>query len=137
MPRHWERSLDDPKQPSHRPAIAPKVVRVVAGAGFLAGAMCLLALARWPSEYYTALRVVVCAASVAMGYLIAVEYRIPAAVVVFAPIAMLFNPFMPVYLKKSTWTLIDLAVAVIMLWTTTWLWGAGRKQERQGSTLGS
>lgn len=73
----------------------------------------LLGLAHLPIGYYTFLRIVVTIGAVAV-VISEFENRINFWVVVFGLIAILFNPFIPVYLKdKDIWTPIDIIVAII------------------------
>lgn len=84
----------------------PKIFAIITGS------MLLLALADWQYSYYEVLRVVVCAASVYLAYVL-YEYKQIGWVCVFLAIAVLFNPIIPIYLQKSNWQLFDIIAAVI------------------------
>ena len=77
--------------------------------------MLLLALPEgWPYGYYILLRWVVCGSSAYIAFVAnGVERRGWMWGMGF--IALLFNPLVPVHLDKATWTLIDLAVAVVFV----------------------
>ena len=72
----------------------------------------LLAILPLPYGYYTLLRLVVTVAAVRLAYR---EYGrsagVTAFVVVFAGIALLFNPIVPVHLPKEWWQVLDTLVA--------------------------
>jgi len=74
-----------------------------------------LALANLPIGYYTLLRIVVTIGAIAV-VVVEIENRneINFWVVIFGLIAILFNPFIPIYLKdKSIWMLIDLVTGIL------------------------
>jgi hypothetical protein len=78
-------------------------------------ALLLIATARMPYGYYTVMRIVVCGFA---GYLAYVAWEQEDLVsrswaVAFGSIAILFNPIVPVYLKRATWFDIDVGVAII------------------------
>ncbi len=102
------------------------------------GAVVLLIAAggRWPYDYYTLLRMVVCVVSAHCAY---VAYRassristgssrLSGRVLAFGFIALLFNPFVPVYLARDTWRPIDLAVAIVLIGD---LWADWRQTSKQ------
>lgn len=72
--------------------------------------MLFLALARWPYEYYVILRILVffCA-----GFLAIKEFQLKSMGWCFALVglALLFNPFVPVHLTRTTWAILDMAAA--------------------------
>ena len=72
------------------------------------------ALSRHPYSYYTLLRWATFAASV----FIAVRASKGEKAVwfwVFIIIAVVFNPVLPIHLKRDTWAIIDLAAAAVFL----------------------
>lgn len=78
-------------------------------------AFLLLGIADLPIGYYTFLRIVVFISSclVAMGSY-AQGDKLNLGVILFAVIALLFNPFIPVYLHdKEAWSVIDSITGVI------------------------
>ena len=79
----------------------------------IAGIFLLLAIpSGWPYGYYIFLRWVVCGVAIinAIGFL---ESKLTGWVLVFGALAFLFNPFIPVYLDKSSWVAIDLISAIV------------------------
>ncbi len=84
------------------------LVRIIA-AGLL-----MWGLARHSYDYYTLLRWIVCASG---GYLIYTAYDLRKTpwVWIFGGIAILFNPIIPIHLKKSTWASIDVISGVVMI----------------------
>ena len=78
-------------------------------------AMLLLALlSGWPYGYYTLLRWVVCLTT---GYLAYEGYKQGRrkSPVLLGAIALLFNPIAPIHMSKSDWAVVDLVVAVILI----------------------
>lgn len=85
----------------------------------LAGVFSFLGMADMPIGYYTFLRIYL---SGIAAYLAFHEYdkndKVSGSVVLFGIIALLFNPFIPVYLHdKEVWSVIDFIVGVIFLIT--------------------
>lgn len=74
----------------------------------------VLALGRHPYGYYKLLRLVVCGVTVYGVYFAAKMEKI-GWVWPFGIIAVLFNPLIPIYLRRGTWQFIDLAVAGLLL----------------------
>ena len=79
-----------------------------------AAAMLVIALADLPYGYYTLLRIVVCAVG-AYGAYSAYNAGRRGWMWVFAGMAVLFNPIIPVYLDRETWSVIDILAAVTFL----------------------
>lgn len=77
----------------------------------VAGIMLLLALGSWGYSYYQILRVVVCASSIYLAWHM-FELKQSGWGWGFVASAALFNPVFPVYLDRSVWQIIDVAVAV-------------------------
>ena len=74
----------------------------------IAAVMLLLAIRSWPYAYYQCLRVVVCAVAVFVVYK-SMGWRISWPVFVFVPIAIMFNPLVPLHLSRPTWQGVDIA----------------------------
>lgn len=78
--------------------------------------MLFLAFLDLPYGYYMILRFIVCGCC---GYLAYAEYeekqKTTKWVIVFAGIALLFNPFIPIHLGREAWTIIDPAVAALLI----------------------
>jgi hypothetical protein len=72
----------------------------------------LIATLHLPYGYYTFLRWVTCGMG---GFTAFIAYRWGAkwAVWLFIPIAILFNPFIPIYLTREIWQPIDVVCAII------------------------
>jgi hypothetical protein len=77
-------------------------------------AMLLIATARMPYGYYTFTRIVVCGFAALFAF-VAWEGGPGSRVwsVIFAFVAVLFNPIIPIYLKQTTWFGFDIAAAVL------------------------
>jgi hypothetical protein len=76
-------------------------------------AILLIATARLPYGYYTFTRVVICgsAALIAFtGWEDSATSRIWS--VLFALLAVLFNPIFPIYLSRGTWFYLDIGAAI-------------------------
>lgn len=74
--------------------------------------MLLLALFDLPEGYYTLLRIIVCGVAV---YLVFIAKAIKKLrwVWIMGFIAILFNPFIPIYLDKEAWSIIDIIASVV------------------------
>lgn len=66
----------------------------------------------WPYGYYILLRWIVCGAAVAnaIGFS---KSKLTGWVLVFASIALIFNPIFPVFMNKSSWVAIDFVAATL------------------------
>ena len=79
----------------------------------LCSAFLVLGLLNLPIGYYTFLRIIITLGAISV---IAYEYNneLTFWVIIFAIIAILFNPIIPVYLNnKSSWVLIDIIAAFL------------------------
>jgi Family of unknown function (DUF6804) len=78
-------------------------------------ALLLLATARMPYGYYTLLRIVVCLFAVCVAI---TEWDAGAlgrgVSIAFGVVALLFNPLVPIFLKRATWHYIDIGIAVLI-----------------------
>jgi hypothetical protein len=83
------------------------------GLMILCGILLLVGIADMPIGYYTLLRLVVTIGSVAV-VVAEMEKGITPWVIAFGLLALLFNPFIPVYLNdKDAWVPIDLIGGVL------------------------
>jgi hypothetical protein len=79
----------------------------------IAGVLLLLGIPTgWPYAYYTLLRWAICILAAIVAYRF-YDSKSTSWTVVFAAIAVLFNPIAPVYLNKSVWVTIDLISTVL------------------------
>lgn len=77
-------------------------------------AFLLMAVARMPYGYYTVTKIVVCGSAVFLAVINWADGGVNRGwAVAFALIAILFNPLIPVYLKRATWLYFDFAVAAV------------------------
>ncbi len=74
----------------------------------------LIAIFPLPYSYYEVLRVAVCLGIV---FIVLKEWKSidTTTKTILAVIAILFNPFSPIYLSKMVWVVIDLVVGLYML----------------------
>ena len=81
---------------------------------WLPAIMLVAALGPWPYDYYMLLRVVVCVAAALLAFL---AYRSSNELTIwcglFAALAIVFNPFFPLHLTRSVWTILNLASAAL------------------------
>lgn len=68
----------------------------------------------WPYGFFTLLRFVVFASSAYVAWM-AYEAKKEKWVWIFGFLAVLFNPFFPIYLNRDLWSFIDVIVAVFMI----------------------
>jgi hypothetical protein len=75
----------------------------------------LLAVERMPYGYYTVTRIVVCAFAAVLAWLAWEDGGATSVAwaIVFSLIAILFNPFFPIYLTRATWAYFDIGSALI------------------------
>jgi len=77
--------------------------------------MLLLAiLPIWPYGYYMLLRLVVCGTAIYVAYN-ATKINKQGWMWTMGFIALLFNPLIPIHLDKTTWSIINLAVATVII----------------------
>ncbi len=77
--------------------------------------------------YFVFLRWVVCAAAI-WFCMIAYNHGRKWLLFIGIPIAILFNPLIPIYLKKETWAPIDFITAIVLFGFS---WFARMKQDSQ------
>ena len=80
----------------------------------IAAAMLFWALDRHKYDYFVLLRWVTCAVA-AYGAVLASEVRRISWTWTLGIVALLFNPILPVHLKRETWAVIDVATGVLLL----------------------
>ncbi|MCK4252342.1 hypothetical protein KAX97_12910 [candidate division WOR-3 bacterium] len=83
-------------------------------ARIMASVLLIWALSKHSNDYYTLLRFVVCGAT-AYGTFLAVRFKQISWVWIFGIVAVLFNPIFPIHLERSTWVIIDVSVALILI----------------------
>jgi hypothetical protein len=78
-------------------------------------AVLLIAIGKMPYGFYTLTRVVICGVAVLLAFVSWREERSAAKAwsVAFGFIAVLFNPIVPIYLKRATWFYFDVGIALI------------------------
>ena len=83
---------------------------------FVPAIMLLVALGDMPYGYYTLLRWIICGAFL---LLLVQEHRLAGGVsvwlVLFAPLAILFNPLAPVHMTREAWAPIDAGSALLLV----------------------
>jgi hypothetical protein len=104
-----------------RPHLIPAVIAAV---------MLLAATGKWPYGYYQFMRWAVCAAAVFVAYK-GVTFKQVWAVCVFGAVAVLFNPLVPIHLKRATWPTFDVLAAAVFIVGAVVL--CRPKQERPGA----
>ena len=70
----------------------------------------------WTSGYFTLLRIAVTGTTAYSAWL-AYEYKKEFWIWPFVIIAIMFNPVFPIHLKRDTWLVIDLLVAVFLFFS--------------------
>lgn len=80
-----------------------------------AATMLIIALARLPYGYYILLRFLVCGVNAYGAYSAAGRLNKAEWAWAFGIIAVLFNPFIPIYLIRQVWAVIDVGVAAFLL----------------------
>lgn len=79
-------------------------------------ALLIMATARLPYGYYTFLRIVVCGFAALIAFYSwedNTHSRIWSAV--FAGMAILFNPLVPIYLSRADWFYLDIGAAIVIV----------------------
>lgn len=85
----------------------------------------VVALAHWPYGFYTFLRIAVSISSGVLAWKSA-QTRQTFWVIVMAGIAILFNPIIPIYLKRDQWAVIDVIAAALFIFCPV----SGRKTRK-------
>ena len=79
--------------------------------------MLFIATERMPYGYYTFVRIVVCGFAAFLAY-VAWEEESAASrtwAIILGLAAILFNPIVPVYLKRATWVYFDVGTALLFV----------------------
>jgi hypothetical protein len=92
----------------------------------IAAGLLLAAVAPWPYDYYTLMHLMVCVVTARGAYLAYHRQRTASTDVwrvkqqgwmwAFGVTALVFNPFLPVHLNRGTWVVIDIGVALMLIW---------------------
>ena len=77
----------------------------------------LIGLADLPTGFYTLVRIVVCIVSALCSYWsYMTDEKVGIGTVVYALLAILFNPIIPIYFHdKGTWMVMDIIAAVLLV----------------------
>ena len=76
--------------------------------------MLLVAILPMPYGYYTLVRLVVCGTAIYLTWFAKTINR-QGWMWIMGFITLLFNPLIPIYLDRGTWSLVDLAVVVVFI----------------------
>jgi FtsH-binding integral membrane protein len=88
-------------------------------ARLIASILLLIALSNQQIGYYKFLRWIVCVAAIYTAFISYLKKeKINLSFWIFGLIAILFNPIIPFYLEKNTWSKADLNVAAILIIST-------------------
>ena len=81
--------------------------------------LALAVLGRWPYGFYEILRFVVCGSAIYLA-IYAYQLRKNGWLWVMLAAALVFNPLLPIHLRRGSWQPIDLLTAVIFaIWIAT------------------
>ncbi len=83
-------------------------------AKLIAAVMLFAALGRHAYDYYTLLRWIACGVCAYTAFQ-AMQSKKTGWLIIFVIAAVVLNPFAPVHLKRDTWAIVDVAVAVLLL----------------------
>ena len=84
---------------------------------YICAALLFVGALSMPSEYYQLLRWVICPVAAFLAYIYHELDKMPWAIG-FSIVALIFNPFIPLYLyDKFTWAVIDIAAGIMFLVT--------------------
>jgi hypothetical protein len=83
-------------------------------AALFLGVLMLIAVGDNPYGYYQFLRIATLVIALFIAYVVYNSDEENKAVWFFVAVAILFNPFLPIYLDKSLWVIINILVAVIL-----------------------
>jgi hypothetical protein len=81
---------------------------------FVPAGMLVLAVGRWPYNYYILLRLIVFAAGLLLAWLI--YQRVKSFTIwtgLFLIIAIVFNPIVPLHITRGVWSILNLAGAAL------------------------
>lgn len=77
--------------------------------------MSVIALVELPYGYYMLLRLVVCAAAVVIAWKRFAGNSSSVWGVIFAGVALLFNPILPVHFSRELWAVLDSVTAAVFI----------------------
>ena len=83
-------------------------------ARLVAAGLLFWALARHRYDYYVLLRWITFAAAAYSAFLAKAQTKALWALIL-AAVAVLFNPIVPVHLRRDTWSFVDVATAVLLI----------------------
>ena len=97
---------------------APKIPTIAVPAKISAAMLLLGVFPSWSYGYYDLLRLVVCGSA---GYIawFAKQQKSERLLWIMGFVAVLYNPFVPVYLDRGLWSLLNLAGAAVFWITAT------------------
>jgi len=87
-----------------------KNIALLITAGFLFAAL----FDGWPYGFFTLLRFVVFVATAYVAWM-AYEQQKEKWIWIFGSLAVIFNPFIPLYFGRSFWVIVDLIVAIFLI----------------------
>jgi hypothetical protein len=82
----------------------------------VAALLCFLSVGHFAYEFYVFLRIAIASAAVALAVL-AVRRKRPAWVIIFAPIAILWNPIIPIDMTRAAWAPLDFIATAFFVWS--------------------
>jgi hypothetical protein len=68
---------------------------------------------RWPHGFYTFLRIAVCGTSIWLG-VEAYQFRNTPLTCVLGGLAVLFNPLIPIYMRRTQWRWFDFLALLVL-----------------------
>lgn len=81
----------------------------------------------WPYGFFTFLRFFITGCSIYIAWIFYIEKK-ELLVWIFGCIAILFNPFIPIYLDRSAWKIIDLIIGFFYFFSI-FLFGINKKKK--------
>jgi hypothetical protein len=91
------------------------------------------ALGDLPYGYYQFMRFIVCGCAIACAFFaLQSADKVGTAVVAFGCVALLFNPVLPIHLKRDVWAVLDLATAAAFATHGGWTLYTERKAKKNG-----
>ena len=73
----------------------------------------LAVVSRWPYGFYTFLRIVVCGTAIWLG-VEAYQFRKTPVTCVLGGLAVLFNPLIPIYMRRTQWRWFDFLALLVL-----------------------
>lgn len=109
------------------PALSLRLVALCAC--ILSAVLVLIAVSNHPRDFYTLMRFIVFCTGILSAWVFNRRTQ-PAFALVFVVAALLFNPFFPINLRRSTWEPIDLAAAALFAFGAYRNWKLGALNQR-------